>query len=181
MNAFDNFCNDLLEQSKRLNEKRKLEKNPDGKKAYQHASLLLAICALEAYINGISEELTIAKDFPIHEKGILLEKEVKLNNGEWEINNKKLKMSRLVDKIELLYRRHKRKVLDDTERWWPLLILGIDYRNKITHPKTNVEIPEDFTDKVIDSVIQCISVLYLAVYKRKFPKSNLSLTSKLDF
>ncbi len=180
MNSFDIFCNDLLEEAKRFNEKGTSESKLEGKNAYQHASLLLAICALEAYINGISEEITIAKAFPTHEKGILLEKEVKLEKGEWTLTNN-LKMSRLTDKIELLYKRHTRTHLTDTQKWWPTLKMGIDYRNKITHPKEEVIISKDFCEKVIHSVIECLTDLYLAIYKRNFPKSHLSLTSKLDF
>lgn len=180
MNAFDVFCNDLLEEAKRFNEKSNSESNLEGKKAYQHASLLLTICALEAYINSISEEITIAKAFPIHEKGILLEKEVKLQKGEWVLTDN-LKMSRLTDKVELLYKRHTGIVLENTQKWWPILKTGIECRNKITHPKSEVIMSNDFCEKVIRSVIECLAELYKAVYKRKFPKSHLSIISKLDF
>jgi hypothetical protein len=180
MNAFDNFCNELLEQSKRFNENSKSETKPEGKVAYQHASLLLAICALEAYVNGISEEITLAKSFPIHEKGILLEKEIKLEKGEW-ITTNSLKISRLTDKIELLYKRHTRTELDETHLWWTTLKNGIDLRNKLTHPKDEVKLSDPIIEKIINAVIECVSILYKAIYKRQFPKSNLSLVSKLDF
>ena len=180
MNSFDTFCNGLLEHSKRFSEKSKIEPKVDGKIAYQHASLLLAICALEAYVNGISEEITLAKSFPIHEKGILLEKEIKLEKGEWTITNN-LKISRLTDKIELLYKRHKRAELNDTYPWWTILKNGIDLRNKLTHPKAEVKLSDSFNEKIIQAVIECVSQLYKAIYKRQFPKSNLSSTSKLDF
>ena len=180
MNSFDTFCNELLEQSKRFTEKSKSETKPDGKIAYQHASLLLAICALEAYVNGISEEITLAKSFPIHEKGILLEKEIKLEKGEWTITNS-LKISRLTDKIELLYKRHTRTELNDNHSWWTTLKHGIDLRNKLTHPKEEVKLSDAINERVIHAVIECVSILYKAIYKRQFPKSNLSLVSKFDF
>ena len=180
MNSFDTFCGELLEQSKRFTEKSKVETKPEGKIAYQHASLLLAICALEAYINGISEEITLAKAFPIHEKGLLLEKQIKLEKGEWSITSN-LKISRLTDKIELLYRRHTGTELNDTHSWWTTLKNGIDFRNKLTHPKEEVKLSDAFNEKVIQTVIECVSILYKAIYKRQFPKSTLSLISKLDF
>lgn len=180
MSAFDNFCNELLEQSKRFNEKSKSETKPEGKVAYQHASLLLAICALEAYVNGISEEITLAKFFPIHEKGVLLEKEIKLEKGEWIITNS-LKISRLTDKIELLYKRHTRAELSDTHSWWITLKNGINFRNKLTHPKDQVKLSDAENEKIIQAVIECVSILYKAVYKRQFPKSNFSVVSKFDF
>ena len=180
MNSFDSYCNELLEQSKRFNEKSKIEKNPDGIKAYRNSSLLLAICALEAFVNGISEEITIATNFPMHSKGILLEKEVRLEKSNWTLTNTP-KISRLVDKIELLFHRHKRAELSITETWWPILKEGIDFRNKTTHPKESIAIPEGFNNKIIQSVLECLSTLYKAIYKRDFPKSQLSLVSRLEF
>jgi hypothetical protein len=179
MSSFDVFCGQLLEQAKRFNEKAKVERDTEGISAYKNASLVLSICALEAYINGISEEITLAKGFPIHEKGILLEKEVRLEKGQWSLSNT-LKISRLTDKIELLYWRHVKKKLDTTEKWWEALKIGIDIRNKITHPKEEVVIPEELNGKIIEAVIDCISVLYKAIYRRNFPKFKTQV-STLNF
>ncbi|TAL62221.1 MAG: hypothetical protein EPN85_03230 [Bacteroidetes bacterium] len=180
MNEFDIFCSNLLEESKRFLEKSKNEKNEDGKKAYQHSCLLLSICSLEAYINGISEEMTLANGFPIHFKGILLEKEIRIDKGEFILSDT-LKMSRLTERIEILYRRYSRKKISDSNEWWAILKQGIDLRNKITHPKENIELTDILLEKILQSVIECLTAIYRAVYKNNFPKSNLSLTSKLNF
>jgi len=180
MNDFDNFCFELLEQAKQFREKAKKEKNPFGIKAYRHACLLITICSLEAYINGISEELTLAHGFPIHVKGVLLEKKVRLNKGVFEITNN-LMMSRLTEKIEILYKRYCKKNLTDSETWWPILQNGIDLRNKLTHPKEKVELTDEFLEKLLLSIIECLSTLYKGVYKTSFPKHNLGLCSKHDF
>lgn len=103
-----------------------------------------------------------------------------LTKGQWVLTNN-LKISRLTDKIELLYWRHKRAELNETQKWWPILKAGIDNRNKITHPKEEVTFSDNQCEKIIQAVIDCVGALYLAVYKTKFPKSHLLITSKLDF
>ncbi len=180
MNDFIEFSAQLLEESKRFLEKAKEEKKTDGQTAYRHSCLLLSMCALEAYINGIADEITYAKNFPLQIKSILLEKELKLERGEFVLINS-LKMSKLKDKIEILYRRFNHKGLSESEEWWVILQQGIDLRNKITHPKDTVSITNDFLEKLMQAILDCLNVLFLAAYKHKFPKRNLSLKSVLDF
>ncbi len=185
MSTFDKFCADLLEESKRFLEKAKeLEKtnqpDEDGIKAFQHACLLLGVCSLEAYINGIGEEMSLSEKIPIHVRGILLEKEVRLDKGEFVLSDS-LRMSRMTDRIEVLYRKYKGTEIDKSETWWPTIKSGIDLRNKITHPKEVVKISNAFLTKILQAILDCLSVLYWAVYKREFPKANLQLTSRLDF
>lgn len=178
MNEFDKFCSELLEQAKRLLEKSKDEKSNEGKQAYNNASLLMSICSLEAYINGIAEEVCMAVDYPLQLKGALLEKEIRLESGEFIITNS-LKMYRLTDRIEILYKKHGQKSL--TEAWWVTLKHGIELRNKITHPKESVVITTEILEQVILAVIECLQTLYKAVYNRNFPKGNRYLNSSLTF
>lgn len=180
MSEFDNFCSDLLEESKRFLEKAKTEKNINGIKAFQHSCLLLGFCSLEAFVNGISEEMCLSPKFPIHLKAILLEKEYRLEKGRFILSNS-LKMTRLTDRIEVLYRRYKRMELTDSETWWSTIKYGIDLRNKITHPKEEFKITNEILENILQAILDCLTSLYRAVYKGKFPKANLQLNSKFDF
>jgi len=180
MNDFDVFCSELLEEAKRFLEKAKMEKNEYGMIAYQHACLLLAVCSLEAYINGIAEEMCLAPKMPIHVKAFLLEKELRIENGDFIISNS-LKMSRLIDRIEILYRRYSGDKLTDKKKWWITVKMGIDLRNKITHPKTETKITNELLEKILQAILACLTALYKLIYKRKFPRAKLQLTSKYDF
>lgn len=180
MNDFDIFCSELLEESKRFLEKAKTEKNEDGIKAYQHACLLLAVCSLEAYINGIAEEMCLAPKMPLHVKAFLQEKELRIESGDFVISNS-LKMSRLTERIEILYRRYSGEELTDKEKWWIMVKNGIDLRNKITHPKSETKITNDLLEKILQAILNCLTILYQKIYKRRFPKAHLQLTSKQDF
>lgn len=185
MNTFDNFCSDLFEEAKRFLEiaiesEKKTPPDEAAIHANQHACLLIGMCALEAYLNGISEEMCLSELMPLHEKGILLEKEIRLEKGEFVITNS-LKMSRMTDRVELLYKRYKKEELTAEISWWVTLRQGIEARNKITHPKEHVTLTNQFLERVLQAIVDCMSALYRAVYSRDFPKTGLLLASRLSF
>lgn len=180
MNEFDEFCEQLLEQSKRFYEKSKGTTDSEAKAAYNNASLLLAICSLEAYINAIGDELTMAKGYPLHLKSALLEKDIKLVNGQFVLSNS-LKMFRLTDKIEIIYRTHTNKPVSHDEKWWKDLSFGIELRNKIVHPKDSIEVNIESLERIIKAVQDCLTVIYKAVYKRPFPKKSSTIISDKTF
>jgi hypothetical protein len=176
MNNFDNFCVTLLEEAKHFYEKYQSETSEEGKNAYCHSSLLLTICSLEAFVNSISEELALTNKINILDKSLLSEKEVKLEGGQFILTNQ-LKMFRLTDRIEYLYRRYKRKELTDKLQWWQSLKNGIELRNKLVHPKDMVEISERQLKNTLEGTIKCIDVLFRIIYKKRFPKSSHGLNS----
>jgi hypothetical protein len=180
MNDFDEFCDDLLEQSKRFYEKSKSSNNEEAKSAFNNASLLLAICSLEAYINAIADEQSMAEGYPLQLKSALLEREIRLEKGQFVLTNS-LKMSRLTDKLEIIYRRATNKPIVHSESWWVDLGTGIDLRNKLVHPKDAVSINIENVERVINAVQGCLTAIYQALYKKRFPKQSATIVSKKSF
>ena len=133
MADFDDFASSLLDESKRFLEKATEAKTKPPQDAYLHASLLLAFCSLEAHINAISEEFADRPEFSIHEKGLLQEKEVRLQDGAFVLMG--LRMSRLEERILFLHRHFSGKPLDTTVGWWAQLNASLSIRNRLTHPK----------------------------------------------
>jgi hypothetical protein len=180
MGNFDLFCNVLLEESKRFLEKAKVEKEQININAYLHASLLLSISSLEAFVNGISDDFREASSLTVHEKSLLLEKDILLSNGEFKLDNR-LKMSRLMERIELLFRKFNYSKLDKKLKCWQKLNEGISLRNSLVHPKEYSEITFVQIESTLKSVIECIDRLFKAVYKKGFPSIKMGLDSKLTF
>ncbi len=85
MTDFDAFAIQLLEESKRFLEKAKEVEDLTAEAAYLHAALMLAFCALEAQVNSIGEEFSIRTDISAHERGLILERNVRLENGEFKL------------------------------------------------------------------------------------------------
>jgi hypothetical protein len=177
---FDLFANQLLEEAKRFFEKAREPSDSIPKAANLHAALMLAFCALEAHINSIAEEFAASASLSAHEKGILLEKEVRLKDGEFQLQSG-LRISRLEDRFEFIYTKFSGKQLDRESDWWSQLSAAIDVRNQLTHAKTVPEIAEAAVRNGILAIIASLDALYQSIYKRPFPPVGMGLQSGLTF
>ena len=181
MTDFDDFCSVLLEEAKRFLEKAIEDSLEEAKVAYCHSAIFLSFSALEAYVNGIAEELSIRKDIPLNEISLLVEKEVELKNGEFILTDK-LRIYRLTDRIEYLFKKFDASLLNITDNaWWSGLNNSICLRNKLVHPKVDLKIEIRQVQALVKSVIDCLTSLSKVVYKKEFPFKNLGLQSKMTF
>lgn len=179
MADIDAFATSLLEESKRFFERASGESDATAKGAYLHSALLLGFCALEAHVNAISEDFINRPELSAHEQGILLEKEVRLDNGDFVLGG--LRMYRMEDRITFLHKRFSGARVDKTAAWWSELAGALDLRNKLSHPKEAQAITQPAVERALRSIISSIDALYQAIYKRKFPAANLGLQSQMDF
>ena len=180
MADFDLFANQILEEAKRFLEKSTGSADPASKAAHLHAALMLAFCALEAHINSICDEFASSAGLSVHEIAFLLEQEVRLKNGEFQLQSG-LKMSRLDERIEFIHSRFSGKPLDRNSAWWSQLGTAIDLRNQLTHAKTVPNISEAAVRSAILAIITSLGILYQSIYKRAFPPAGMGLQSKLTF
>src|SRR5579862_4998456 len=102
MQDIDVFANQLLEEARRFFEKAAEAPAPAAKHANLHAALMLSFCALEAHVNSMGEEFATRLNISVHAKGVLLEKDVKLDQGEFKLATA-LRMAKLDDRIEFLH------------------------------------------------------------------------------
>jgi len=180
MSTFDEFSSNLLEEAKRFFEIAKESPDLIAKKAYLHASLLLSISSLEAFVNGIAIDFKNVSSLSLHEKAFLVEKQIILKTGEFLITDQ-LKMSRLIERIEFLFIKFNKALLDKRSKWWQNLKAGISLRNNIVHPKEYHEIKDKQIEATLLAVIECINNLFRAIYRKKLPSFNMGLNSKLSF
>jgi hypothetical protein len=124
---FDIFADQLFEESKRFLEKASESSDPVAEAANLHSALMLSFCALEARINSIGEEASLRTDLSAHERGLLLKREVKLEGGEFKVQNA-LRIARLEDRIEFLYAKLSGKPVDKSAPWWGQLNTAIRLR-----------------------------------------------------
>ena len=179
MADIDEFAISLLEEAKRFLERASTESDPVGHAAYLHAALLLAFCALEAHINAVAEEFAGRPELSPHEQGILLEKEVRLEDGEFRL--KGLKIYRLEERFSFLHRKFSGKPVDKNAGWWSELLGAIDLRNRLTHPKQAQSVNVNSVQIAIRAIIYSIDALYRNIYKKGFPAATRGLQSRVDF
>jgi hypothetical protein len=181
MQTVDEFASTLLEEAKRFLEIAKETQGEMAEAPTLHAALLLSLCSLEAYVNAAADAFSARSDLSVHERGVLLERDVQLLDGTFQ-NTNKLRMSRLEDRIELLHQKFSMIGGLDTSAVWRSELAGaIDLRNKLTHPKAIPLITVGAVEKSIDAVIKTVNALYLALYDRELPSLGLGLSSKLPF
>jgi hypothetical protein len=139
----------------------------------------VAFCALEAHVNATADEFAERPDLSPHERGVLLEQEVRFELGEFKLAG--LRMVSLQDRILFLHLRFGGKPLDRTATWWGDLSTALTLRNKLTHPKVVPNISVHAVRRTIQAIITGIDVLFQAIYQRPFPTANLGLQSRHTF
>ncbi|HXN52631.1 MAG TPA: hypothetical protein VN943_11905 [Candidatus Acidoferrum sp.] len=180
MADFDIFANQLLEEAKRFLEKASQASDVTAQAANLHAALMLSFCALEAHINLIGEEFSIRTDLSAHEKGLLLERDVRLEDGEFKVQ-KTLKMVRLEDRIEFLHAKLSGKPVDKSAAWWGHLISAVQLRNELTHAKAIPSVTETAVRSAIQAILSALDTLVKAIYKKKLPAAQMGLNSVMTF
>lgn len=179
-NNFDNFTHTLFNEAKFLLEKAKLSSGkPDIESAYLHSSLLLGMSALEAYVNGISLELIEGGfELNLNEKALISEKDIIFNKGTFQLGTK-LKMHRLIDRIDFIYCKYSNKSISTQDIWNQNIKQTIKLRNDLVHPKSELTITYSQVESALQNILQTIDVLYKAVYKTHVPIFNYDLLSTL--
>ena len=179
MPPIDDFARSLLDESKRFLEKAVDESDQAANNAYLHAALMLAFCSLEAHVNSIGDDFLSRPEVTVHEQGLLLEREVKLENGGFQLKATP-RMARLEDRIRFLHVRFG-KAIDQSASHWSRLAEATRLRNQLTHPKEKVVITHTVVGGAIQAIVDTLDCLYQAIYKRGFPHAPLGLNSRLDF
>jgi hypothetical protein len=180
MSQIDDFASALLEESKRFFEKAKAERGSPGETAYHHAALALAFCSLEAHVSSICDDFAVRGDLTPHERAVLLEQDVRLEKGQFELTGA-LKMYRLVDRIEFLHVRFGGAEVTKNLGWWANLARAINLRNELVHPKAVPTITEGAIESAISAIVEALDALFLALYKKSFPAKGRGLQSKMIF
>ena len=147
--------------------------------AHLHAALMLSFSSLEAHINSMCEEFSARPELSVHEKALLLEQDVKLENGAFELAG--FKMNRLEERLTFLHKRFSGKSLDKNSAWWAALETAVSTRNKLTHPKGAHKVTVAGVKSALSAIVDAIDALYRAIYKKKFPAARRGLQSRLAF
>lgn len=179
MADIDAFATSLFEEAKRFLEKAQGDVDAVARDAYLHAAMMLAFCSLEAHLNAISDEFSDRPEFSTHERAILLELEVRLEDGEFALGG--LRMFRLEDRLQFLHRKFSGKPFDKGTQWWTRLKDAIVSRNRLTHPKDVLPLTIENVRDALSAIIAALDATYLVIYKKNFPAANRGLHSQLTF
>ncbi len=180
MSDIDKFARQLLEEAKRFFEKARVGNSDESTYAFLHAALMLGFCAFEAHINSVADDFIVRDDLNVLERALLSERDTKLDDGEFTIAPG-LKIYRLTDRIEFIFRRFSGSPIDKSEKWWGDLKTALVTRNELTHPKQQAKVNILAVESALKAIIQSLDALYRAVYKKPYPPGPRGLDSTMTF
>jgi hypothetical protein len=177
----DAFARQLWEEAKAFLEKARETTVAPSKQAYLHAALNLSFCAFEAHVNAVASDFLTLDDLTPHERSILAERRVELDNGEFRVSNG-FQMYRLEDRLLFLCNRFSRKKpLDRTAIYWGNFKQALDLRNSLTHPKTTPpKVTEQSVERAMHAILQLLDVTYQRIYSKKYPGRQRGLESNVE-
>ena len=178
MSSIDTFASQLLEEAKWHLESARKETSSETKAAFCHAALLVGVSALEAHLNALCDELSLRKSLSVLDRSLLLERDISLDKGEFSLTNK-LKMYRLLDRLEFIFVTFTKPGKPPREPWWTQVQKAIQLRNDIVHPKEAATVSEADVERSLKAILDCLNALYLGVFRKKLPAIGRGLTSHL--
>jgi hypothetical protein len=179
MSEFIKYSQDIMEAAKGFRTQAIVLPEGKLKQAFFRASLLHACSFLESHLNYMAEHFTKSEIFSIHEKGVLLEREVRLENGVFILTNN-LKISRITDRIELLMAKCSNVPFKEKPKWYSNLERILKSRNSLVHPKEVHKLSESDLDLALTCVLDATNSLYLMVFKKRLPYANKGIYGGLD-
>ena len=179
MAEIDKFASLLLEEAKRFFEHASETKDAEAHEAFLHAALMIGFCSLDAHINAVAEEMCDRKGVSLHERGILLEREIRLEEGEFV--EKGLRIYRLEERLFLLHRRFGKKPSGKNSIMPNTMDGAIKLRNNLTHPKDAPAISAKDVKVALGAIIDTIDKLYKSLFGKRLPAAARGLHSKLSF
>ena len=144
---------------------------------FSRAAILLGFSAFEAFVNSITDDF-VEGGFPlsIHEKGILLDKEVRFNDG-FEVSEKS-KFSRLEDKLALVYICMAKKPLNRSSSMWSDFVTALKQRNELVHSRNKVSLTAKSAERTLRTILTFMGRVTQDVYHRPLPLASRDLLSR---
>lgn len=173
----DSFSIRLLDEAKRFLEKGTAASG-DEQDAYLHAALMVGFSALESHLNGIADELSARPNSDLLHNAILLENDIKIENGVWKLG--KDKFYRLEDRIAFLAAEYSGHAPSGFT-WWADLHDGMKVRNSLVHPRDAVVLKLSDVTRFLDAIVRALNDIYLGVFKKGHPSFNRGLQSTMSF
>ncbi len=175
---YTDYCLTILDSAKRFLEKADKLDSGSEKSAFIRASIQSTFSFVEATLHNIVLGLASQKDFfSAAELGVIEERRVNLNRGVFVLTNTR-QFHALEDRILLLLCKFNG---NPNESWVSKFSYAISVRNRITHPRGTTEPTVSDCEQCIESAMDALNALFLAVHNKPHPKHGRGLQSESDW
>jgi hypothetical protein len=172
------FASELLEAAKAFLNKAKQLTDDTDVQAHLRSAALHATSFLECHVNNISDEFSDRREFTLHERALLLEKEVRLRNGVFELGN--TKYYRLEERVLFILSKFTERDFK-SHPWWGNSLNLMQSRNDIAHPRDRVTLRIDDVERGLLGCIDLVDYLVKSVYKKGLPEAGYRLDTAVEF
>lgn len=176
--SIDDFAKLLFNEAKAYLEAARNAASEESRIAFLHASLLVGFCSFEAHINSIAENFNTRADLNLLDRSILLERKIRLTDGEYELTSE-MQMFKIEDRIDYLFAKFSTIPLDKSLDYWGAFRRGLTLRNKLSHPKTSPHIDVDVTNEALQAILELLNAMYRGIYGRRHPSYNLGTATTM--
>ena len=133
---------------------------------------------MEAQVNDTAEHFIEYGSFTIPELGILLEKDVTLEQGRFVMRDT-LKMARLTDRIDLLVAHFGEDLIELP--LYQFLKGALKRRNALSHPKTDIELTDAEVVAAIEASVSVCSGLAKRIFGKGLPYADRGLEPTSEY
>lgn len=179
MNNFVDYSRSLMDAAKGFRTHALSLAEGEVKQAFLRAALLHACSFLEAHLNYTAEHFTESTMFSLHEKGVLLEREVSFDHGVFHLTNT-LKISRITDRIDLLLSKCSPNPTEEKAGWFADLGRTLKIRNSLVHPKDAHTLGDADVQMALICMLKAADTLYTVVFKRGLPYAKKGIEGGLE-
>jgi hypothetical protein len=178
LTSSDEFARELFEDAKQALKQAKSNTTEPLKQRHLRHSLLTAFSFLELQIELIAQHFKNSDFFTLHERGVLIQKEVVFDKGVFRLKDV-TRYTRLADRMFLL--QHKFAGCKLTERsWWDRLLNSTERRNSVAHPRGPIELDTDETEKDLLAILGCANDLFEIVFHKGLPYAAHGVKPKVS-
>lgn len=179
MSDFVEYSRSLMDTAKGFRAHALELEEGEVKQAFMRAALLHACSFLEAHLNYMADHFAYNTMFSLHEKGILLEREVRFEGGEFHLTNT-LKISRIIDRIDLMLSKCSANPAEEKVGWFSDLVRALKIRNSLVHPKEVHTLYDEDVKMALLCMLNAADKLYFVVFKKGLPYAKKGIEGGLD-
>lgn len=163
----DEYARDVFESAKTFLHNAKNAHDDRAKQAYLRASILSATCFLECQVNHLCDHFSQRREFTLHERALLMERDVKLADGKFKFGLEKF--YRVEDRILFLLQKFCSGFDKSAHPWWAQYKTAVNTRNSIAHPRETVTLNDAGVEDSLRGILHLVDFLLKQVFGKGLP------------
>lgn len=175
----DEYARDVFESAKTFLESARNAQDDRAKQAYLRASILSATCFLECQVNHLCDHFAHRREFTLHERALLIEREVRLSDGKFKLGNEKF--YRVEDRILFLLGKFCAGFDKSTHAWWAQYKIAVNTRNSIAHPRKTVLLVDSEVEASLRGVLHLVDFLLRTIFGKGLPYMLNDINARYEY